>query len=268
MSIQALYTAATGMDSLQSKLDVISNNLANANTTAFKQDRANFEDLLYRHEILPGQQDSNGQLTPTGIEYGYGSRVQSTQTDYTQGSMQQTNGQLDVAIQGIGFFQVLDPSSNSTVYTRAGNFSLNSQGKIVVGSATVGRLLQPEITIPPDAQQISISPQGIVSYKQPSSNQLTQAGTVQLATFINPQGLIKLGDNMYGSTESSGTATVNTPGQVGMGTLQQSFLEGSNVQPVQQLIDLITTQRSFELNSQAVQAGDQIMQLVNNLRHS
>ncbi len=268
MSIQALYTAATGMESLQSKLDVISNNLANVNTTAFKQDRANFEDLMYRHETLPGQLDSAGQLTPTGVEYGYGSKVQSTQTDFTQGSIQQTGGEFDVAIQGNGFFQVTDPATSALVYTRSGNFSLNAQGKIVVGSATVGRVLEPQITIPADATEVSIGSQGVVSYKQPGNNQLQQAGTIQMANFINPQGLLKIGDNMYAPTEASGTATSGLPGAVGLGTLQQKFLETSNVQPVQQLIDLITTQRSFELNSQAIQAGDQILQQIANLRRA
>jgi flagellar basal-body rod protein FlgG len=266
MSIQALYTAATGMESLQQKLDVISNNLANVNTTAFKQDRANFEDLFYRNEVLPGLQDSNGNLTPTGIAFGTGSRVQSTQTDYTQGSFQQTGQQYDVAIQGNGFFQVIDPVSGNTLYTRAGNFSVNANGQIVAGSASVGRLLEPQVTIPQDTTAVSISPQGVVSVQQANNPQMQVLTTLQLARFINPQGLLKLGDNLYQQTDASGNPIQAQPGSTGMGTLQQNFLESSNVQPVQQLIDLITTQRSFELNSQAINAGDQILQDIANLR--
>ena len=266
MSIQALYTAATGMESLQSKLDVIANNLANVNTTAFKQDRANFEDLFYRNEVLPGQKDSEGNLTPTGIAFGTGSRVESTQTDYTQGTFQQTGEQYDVAIQGNGFFQVTDPITQSTLYTRSGNFSVNANGQIVVGSATMGRLLDPAITIPQDAVAVTISPQGQVSVQQANNPQLQQVGQITLGRFINPQGLLKVGDNLYQQTDASGAVTQATPGTTGMGTLQQNVLEASNVQPVQQLIDLITTQRSFELNSQAINAGDQILQSIANLR--
>ncbi len=266
MSIQALYTAATGMESLQQKLDVIANNLANVNTTAFKQDRANFEDLFYRNEVLPGLQDSGGNFTPTGIAFGTGARVESTQSDFRQGSFQQTGQQLDVAIAGNGFFKVTDPITQGPLYTRAGNFSINANGQLVIGSATVGRLLEPNITIPPDATQISISSQGIVSVQQANNPQMQQVGTITLSRFINPQGLLKLGDNLYQQTDASGSPTDAQPGTTGMGTLQQNVLEASNVQPVQQLIDLITTQRSFELNSQAINAGDQILQDIANLR--
>ncbi len=211
MSVQALYTAATGMDSMQSQLQVIANNLANSQTTAFKESRANFEDLFYRQEKFPGIQDSGGNYTPTGIATGTGSRVQSTQVDFTQGSLQQTGGSLDVAIQGNGFFQVKDPSG-SIYYTRAGNFSRNAQGAIVVGSANIGRLLEPSITIPADATAITISTAGVVSYQVPGNQQLTQAGTFQLASFINPQGLLQIGENLYQETEASGAATTAAPG--------------------------------------------------------
>ncbi len=267
MSIQALYTAATGMESLQSKLDVIANNLANVNTTAFKQGRANFEDLIYRQEVLPGAKDSAGNPTPLGIAFGLGSEVQSTQNDFTQGAPTQTGRPLDVAIQGDGFFQVTDPSG-TILYSRAGNFSVNANNQLVVGSATTGRLLDPAVTIPADATQVSISPQGQISVTQGTNPNLQQIAQMQMARFVNPQGLLNLGDNLYGATEASGTAQVGVPGQNGLGTLLQNNLEASNVQPVQQLIDLITTQRSFELNSQAIQAGDQILQDIANLRRS
>lgn len=265
MSIQTLYTAATGMEALETKLEVIANNLANVNTTAFKRDRANFEDLFYRQDVLPGAQDSAGQFTPTGVYTGLGTRVSSTQTDYQQGAFEHTGKQLDVAIEGDGFFQVTDPSGE-ILYSRAGNFSINANGQLTMGSASIGRLLEPPITIPQDATDISISAEGIVEVRQPGTPNLTQVGQIQLAKFINPDGLMKLGDNLYRETVASSTATLENPGTNGTGFLRQNSLESSNVEPVQELIDLITTQRSFELNSQAVQAGDQILQLVANLR--
>ena len=161
---------------------------------------------------------------------------------------------------------MIDPVSQSTVYTRAGNFSVNANGQIVVGSASVGRLLEPQVTIPQDTTAISISPQGVVSVQQANNPQMQVLTTLQLARFINPQGLLKLGDNLYQQTDASGNPIQGQPGTTGFGTLQQNFLESSNVQPVQQLIDLITTQRSFELNSQAINAGDQILQDIANLR--
>ena len=264
MSVQTLYSAATGMTSLQTKLDVIANNLANLETTAFKRDRANFEDLFYRHEKFPGDQDSAGQYTPTGIQIGLGSRVSSVQDDFKQGAFKQTGNPLDVAVEGIGFFQVLDPSGQ-TYYTRAGNLAVNANGNLVTGSAETGRLLQPAITIPIDAVGITISPEGVVSVRQPASNQMQQLGQLQLASFINPQGLLKRGENLYAETDSSGAPTLGNPGINGMGLLRQNSLEASNVEPVTELIDLITTQRSFELNSQAVRAGDQMLQTVANL---
>lgn len=265
MSIQTLYTAATGMSSMEQKLDVIANNLANLETTAFKKDRANFEDLFYRNPILPGAQDTAGQYTPTGVHIGLGSTVSSVQADFRQGAFRQTGNELDVVIEGRGFFQVLDPNG-TTYYTRAGNFSKNSNGNLVMGSANIGRLLQPPITIPEDATGISISAEGVVSVRQPGNQQMSQVGTIELASFINPQGLLKMGENLYSETDASGAPTLGNPGQDGMGLLRQSSLEASNVEPVTELIDLITTQRSFELNSQAVKAGDEILQTVANLR--
>lgn len=265
MSIQTLYTAATGMTSLQTKLDVIANNLANVETTGFKRDRANFEDLFYHHEKLPGTQDSSGQLTAVGTQIGLGSRVSSTQSDFTQGAFKETGRELDVAIEGKGFFQVQDPSGR-TYYTRAGNLSLNRDGAMVMGSASTGRLLQPPITVPQDAMEIAISADGIVSVRQSTSQNLSQIGQIELATFVNPEGLLKLGENLYAETDASGAPILANPGQDGMGQVQQNMLEASNVEPVQELIDLITTQRSFEMNSQTIKAGDELMQTVANLR--
>jgi flagellar basal-body rod protein FlgG len=264
MGVQTIYTAATGMNSMQTKLNTISNNLANVETTAFKASRTNFEDLLYRYEKLPGSEDASGQYAPHGIAIGLGSRVSSIQPDFSQGSLVTTGRQLDVAIQGGGFFQALDPSGQ-TYYTRAGNFARNSNGNMVFGSATTGRLLQPPIVIPPDASDIVISPDGTVSVRQPNNQQLSQIGKIELAHFINPEGLIQQGENMVAESQASGSPVLGTPGQDGMGTLQQSALEHSNVDPVSSLIDLISTQRSFEMNSQAVKVGDSMMQIVNSM---
>jgi flagellar basal-body rod protein FlgG len=272
MSIQALYSAATGMSAMETKLDVIANNLANVQTTAFKQSRVNFEDLLYRNETLPGALDSSQQRTSTGVAIGTGTKVESTQMNLSQGNLTATGNALDVAIQGPGFFQVQDPSGN-LYYTRAGNFALNPDGKLCVGSASIGRLVNPQspITIPQGATNIQISPEGLVTYlpaNSGSSNAATQAGQITLALFMNPQGLLQMGENLYGETESSGTPQLANPAQQGRGTLVQNNLEASNADPVQSLIDLITTQRSFEFNSQMINAGDQILQLVANLRRS
>ncbi len=265
MSVQTLYTAATGMEALQTKLDVIANNLANVNTTAFKKDRANFEDLFYRTKQVPGALDASGNPTPTGTQVGLGTRIESVQTDFRQGAFLQTGRNLDIAIQGDGFLQVNDPTGE-TLFTRAGNLDINANGQLVIASAGIGRVLQPAISIPTNATEISISDDGFVRYRQQGNQTLQQAGQINLAIFQNPDGLLKLGDNLFARTDASNQPIVGTPGQQGIGFLRQGTLEASNVEPVQELIDLITTQRSFELNSQTVQAGDQILQLIANLR--
>lgn len=266
MSVQSLYTAATGMDAMQTKLDVVANNLANINTTGFKRDRANFQDLLYRDQVLPGMLDAQQNPTPTGITIGLGARVQSTQSDFRQGTLQDTGRNLDVAIEGRGFLKVLDPTSQQPFYSRAGNLDINANGQLVVGSALTGRLLDPPINIPTDATEIVINPTGQVMVRLPGQTNLQQQGDIQLSTFINPDGLLKMGENMYSATDASGAETLGQPGQNGVGVLRQNSLEASNVEPVKELIDLITTQRGFELNSQAIQAGDQVLQQIANLR--
>lgn len=265
MSIQTLYTAATGMEALETKLDVIANNMANVNTTGFKKDRANFEDLFYRQHRLPGAEDADGNRTSTGIDVGLGVRVSSMQADFDQGAFQNTDNQLDFAIEGDGFFEVQNPNGDN-YYTRAGNFGINANGDLVLGSAHQGWLVEPSINIPENATDVTVSADGTVSYRTNDSINLTQAGQLQLANFINPDGLLKLGDNLFQATDASGQPQQNNPGQQGLGFIRQGFLEASNVEPVTELIDLISTQRAFELNSQVVQAGDQIMQIVANLR--
>ena len=266
MSVQTLYSAATGMSAMETKLDVIANNLANIETTGFKRSRPNFEDLFYRHYKLPGAQDSTGNYTATGISVGLGTRISSTQANLEQGAFSQTERDLDVAIEGKGFFTVIDPATGETQYTRSGNFSLNADGQMVLGSASTGRLLEPSIAIPDDATGIEISAQGTVSVQQPGNTAMTVVGEIELATFVNPEGLLRLGENLFAETDSSGPATTAIPGESGLGVLRQGSLEASNVEPVTELIDLITTQRAFEMNSQAVQVGDEMMQLVANLR--
>jgi len=264
MSVQTLYTAATGMEALETKLDVIANNMANINTTGFKKDRANFEDLFYRQNKLPGSIDADGNLTSTGVEVGLGTRVSSTQTNHGQGALQTTENPLDLAIEGDGFFEVT--TANGEYYSRAGNFGINAEGNLVLGSAHTGWLLNPPINIPLDAVDIVVSSNGDVQYRTSGQTALQSAGQIQLSTFINPDGLLKLGDNLYQESAASGTPNQDNPGNPGFGVLAQGALEASNVEPVQELIDLITTQRAFELNSQVVQAGDQIMQVAANLR--
>ena len=265
MSVQTLYTAATGMEALETKLDVIANNLANVNTVSFKKGRANFEDLIYRDHVLPGAEDDGGGLTAVGTSVGLGTRVSSVQADFRQGALQPTNRELDVAIEGMGFLPVADPSGD-TLYTRAGNLNVNANGELVLGSDAVGRRIEPTITIPPDATKISITADGRVLVQQPGSQTLQEQGQIQLASFINPEGLLRVGENLYAQTDASNTPVLGNPTQDNFGRLRQGALEASNVEPVQELIDLITTQRSFELNSQAVQAGDQVLQLIANLR--
>ncbi|TWT42686.1 flagellar basal-body rod protein FlgG [Botrimarina hoheduenensis] len=265
MSLQSLYTAATGMHAMETKLDVIANNLANTSTTGFKKDRANFEDLFYRQERLPGSTDADSNITPTGIEVGLGVRVSSTQSDFDQGSFQQTGNQLDFAIEGDGFFEV-QGLNGEQLYTRAGNFGLNANGELVLGSAHTGFRLQPNITIPPNATGVLVTADGSISFSTSENPEYTQLGQLQLTTFINPDGLLKMGDNLFRPTEASGNAVQSLPGQLGVGLIRQGSLEASNVDPTTELIDLINTQRSFELNSQVVRAGDEVMELIANLR--
>ena len=265
MSVRALHSAATGMSANLFSLDVIANNLANSGTTAFKRSRANFEDLFYEQIKLPGNQNTQqGTLTPTGIAVGLGARVSSTQVDYSGGNFLETGAPLDLAIAGDGFFQINDGSQ--IVYSRSGVFSLDDTGTIVLTSADQSRPLQPTITIPQDATDITISGEGIVAYLLPGATEVTQAGQIQLARFINPEGLIQLGQNLYQESNASGTPLIGNPGTESRGLVRQGFLEGSNVEPVRELVDLIKTQRNFELNSQAIQAADQALQLLANLR--
>jgi flagellar basal-body rod protein FlgG len=260
--IRALYSAASGMTAQQLNVDNIAHNLANANTTGFKTRRAQFQDLLYQSIVQPGAAAGQQTVVPTGLQLGLGTRVSSNEIIFTQGSFSQTNNPLDLVIQGRGFFQVRQPSGE-LAYTRAGSFHLDRDGNLVTGE---GNPLEPQITIPADAQAISIAQDGTVSYTQPGQTSAQQAGQVQLANFPNPAGLNSLGGNLYAATDASGDPTVGAPGgQEGLGTVMQGYVEQSNVSVVEEFINLIVAQRGYEANSKVVQAADQMYQQVNNL---
>ena len=259
-----MYAAASGMEANMFQLDNVANNVANAATTGFKSQRVNFEDLFYEVYKVPGTPDSQGVNTPVGVLVGLGTKVQSTELNFTQGALEQTGQELDVAIVGEGFFSVND--GLQTVYTRAGNLTKNSEGTLVVASADKGRPLEPAINIPPDAISVGISSEGIVTAQLPGQQAPQNLGTIQMAQFINPQGLVQLGENVYAESAASGTPLVGNPGLEGRGVLRQGFLEQSNVEPVKELVDLIKTQRNVELNSQVLQAADSMLQLLGQLR--
>ena len=248
---------------MEKKLNTISNNLANVETTAYKKQRCNFEDLFYDNLRYPGSQDVLGDFAATGIAIGVGTRVTSIQSDFSMGSITETGRDLDVAIGGEGFFQCTDPFTNEIFYTRAGNFSLNPEGTLVIGSSHTGRPVEPIVTIPPNAQKVQIDDSGYIWIVQNGDvQQLQNIGQLELATFVNPEGLLRVGENMYRETEASGVATTNNPGAFGTGILKPQHLEMSNVSPISELIDMITSQRAYELNSKSTQTGDQILQAV------
>ena len=260
--IRALYSAASGMTAQQLNVDNIAHNLANANTTGFKTRRAQFQDLLYQSVVQPGAAAGQQTVVPTGLQLGLGTRASSNEIIFTQGNFSQTNNPLDLVIQGRGFFQVRMPSGE-LAYTRAGSFHLDRDGNLVTGD---GNPIEPQITIPADAQAISIAQDGTVSYTQPGQTSAQQAGQIQLANFPNPAGLNSLGGNLYTPTDASGDPTVGAPGgQEGLGTVMQGYTENSNVSVVEEFINLIVSQRAYEANSKVVQAADQMYQQVNNL---
>ena len=257
---QALWAAKTGLDAQQTKMAVVSNNLANVNTTGFKQGRAVFEDLLYQNVRQAGGQSSQDTQLPSGMNLGTGVRVVATEKLFTQGSVLQTGNAMDVAINGRGFLQVLLPDG-TLGYTRDGSFQINSQGQLVTAS---GYIVQPGITIPDAAQTVTIGQDGVVSVRLAGQAGTSQVGTLETADFLNPVGLQPIGENLYLETASSGTAQAGTPGLNGLGTLIQGALEGSNVNVVSELVSMIETQRAYEMNSKAISTNDQMMQYLNN----
>ncbi|MFT4561026.1 MAG: flagellar basal-body rod protein FlgG [Gammaproteobacteria bacterium] len=254
----ALHIAKTGLDALQTRMSVISNNLANVGTTGYKKSRASFEDLLYETVSQPGGSTSQNTELPSGLMLGTGVRTVSTEKIFTQGSLTRTESSLDVAIQGRGFLQILLPDG-ATAYTRDGSFSINSQGQVVTSS---GYELDPSLTVPAQTLSLTIGADGTVTAQTAGSTATTQIGSLQLADFINPQGLQAVGQNLFKETVASGSPQASTPGLNGLGTLIQGSLEASNVNVVEELVNMIETQRSYEMNSKAIQTVDEMLQFV------
>ncbi|MEN3112160.1 flagellar basal-body rod protein FlgG [Uliginosibacterium paludis] len=259
--IRALWVARTGLDAQQTHLDVISNNLANVSTNGFKRARAVFEDLLYQTVRQPGAQSSQTTQIPSGLQIGTGVRPVASERIQTQGNLQQTGNSLDMAIQGSGFFQVQLPDG-TTAYTRDGSFQRDSQGQLVTSS---GYVVQPAITIPSDALSITVGKDGTVSVSQPGQVAATQIGTIQVANFVNPGGLLSTGENLFLETPSSGAPTVSTPGTNGTGVINQNYVETSNVNVAEELVSMIEAQRAYELNSRVVTTADQMLSKLTNL---
>lgn len=258
--LRALYSSASGMQSQQTNLDVIANNLANVSTNGFKKSKPEFQDLLYTSSRAAGADAGAGNQVPAGIDVGHGSRLVSTAKIFTQGELTKVDGMLNVAISGEGFFEVQMPDGNKA-YTRDGSFQVDKDGRVVTND---GMVVQSGFgVIPVGTTDVTISRSGQVTLK----NGVTQTGTfnLQLSRFVNPAGLKPLGGNLYSETEASGTAEAGNPGENGFGKLEQGFLEGSNVKVVEEMVNLILAQRAYEVNSKAVQAADEMMQLSNNL---
>jgi flagellar basal-body rod protein FlgG len=259
---RALYTAASGMQTQELNLENVANNLANGSTTGFRSRRVQFSDLIYQNMILPGAASTQQSTYPTGLQIGLGSRTASSEILQSQGDFNTTGNPLDLAIQGQGFFQIQLPTGE-LAYTRSGEFHLDQTGIIVTAD---GYQLQPAITIPPNATNITIGTDGTVSVQLPGQQQAQQVGTIQLATFANPGGLNNIGQNLLLETTASGNAITGTPGgSEGLGTIQQGSLENSNVDVVNEFIQMILAQRSYEANSRVVHAADQMFQTVNGL---
>jgi flagellar basal-body rod protein FlgG len=260
--IRALYSAGSGMAAEQMNLDNIANNLANANTTGFKMRRTQFQDLLYQNLIQPGAAAGSQTVVPSGLQIGLGTRPSSNEIIFAQGNFQSTDNPLDLVIQGKGFFQVRRPDG-TLAYTRAGNFQLDRDGNLVTGD---GDPTEPQITIPAQAQSITIAADGTVSYTQPGQTASQVAGQIQLANFANPAGLNSVGKTLFTPTDASGEPTVGIPGgQEGLGTLLQGYIEQSNVSVVDEFVNMIVTQRAYEANSKVVKAADEMYQEVNNI---
>ena len=258
--MRALWIAKTGLDAQQTRMSVVANNLANVNTTGFKRDRAMFEDLLYQVIRQPGAQSSENTQLPTGLLIGTGVRTTATEKLFSQGNLVQTENSLDVAIEGRGFLEILLPDG-SVAYTRDGSLQLDSDGQIVTPS---GYAVQPGLTIPDNTQSITIGKDGTISVLVAGDSAPTTLGNFQLVDFINPSGLSSLGGNLYVETAASGSPQSGTPGDDGLGTLIQGSLETSNVNVVEELVNMIETQRAYEINSKAISTSDEMLRFLNN----
>ena len=259
--IRSLYIAKTGLDAQQTQLDVISHNLANVSTSGFKRSRAVFEDMLYQTVREPGAQSTQQTTLPSGLQIGTGARAVATTRIHTQGNLSQTGNALDLAVQGDGFFQIQQPDG-TTAYTRDGSFHRDAQGQIVNSN---GMTLTPALTIPANALAVTVGQDGTVTYTTQGAATSTTLGTIQLATFINPAGLSSQGQNIYTETAASGTASTGTPGTNGLGLLNQGYVETSNVNVAEELVNMIQAQRAYELNSKAITTSDQMLQRLTQL---
>lgn len=260
--IRSLYTAATGMDAQQTRMDTIANNLANANTTGFKKSTADFEDLLSETIRSPGEPLPNGGSAPIPLQVGLGVRTASATRTFTQGDMSMTNNAFDLAIEGPGLFRVLRPNGEIG-YTRAGNLRVDADGRLVTHR---GELVDPLISVPKDATSFTVASDGLVTAKVPGQLTPVELGRIELANFVNPAGLESLGGNIYAESAASGQPIVARPGENGLGSLAQGYLEGSNVKAVEEMVNMITTQRSYEINSKVIQTADQMLQRLTSIR--
>ena len=258
--IRALWTASSGMQSQQVNMDVIANNLANVNSSGFKKSRADFQDILYQTNRVAGTSTNGGEV-PTGVQIGLGSRVAAVQKVFTTGDFQQTENELDVAIEGPGFFQVSLPDG-SDAFTRSGALKKDSTGRLVTSD---GYPLIPEVVIPENTTSIAISESGRVEVMLDGENEATEVGNIQLVRFGNPGGLNSLGRNMYAETSTTGAPVTGTPGEDGFGTLTQGFLEGSNVNIMEEMVNMIAGQRAYEVNSKAIKTADEMLQMTSGL---
>lgn len=268
MAVLAMQSAASGLKALNTQLDVIANNLANINTTGYKASRANFQDLMYIERAQPGVENANGDQRPTGLYVGLGVKVSGTQVNFEQGSQLSTGNPYDLMINGPGFFRVGVEDrlgANGIAYTRAGNFTLNADGELVLANDQ-GRRLDPIINIPEDATDVTIQSDGRVLVLQPGNAEPTEVGQIQISTFVNPTGLKQVGENLFAETAASGPPIDGNPGEESRGTLLQNILETSNVDPTRELIDMIRTQRAFEMNSNSIRAADDTLRAVAQLR--
>jgi flagellar basal-body rod protein FlgG len=260
--LRTLWIAASGMQAQTLNIDVIANNLANVNSAGFKRSRADFQDLLYETLRPAGSPSSEGNQIPTGIQIGHGTRPVAVQKIFLQGDYQLTQNELDLAIEGNGFFQVTLPNGE-TAYTRSGAFKLDSEGRIVTSD---GFLMEPEITIPTDATMVTVGTDGTVSILRAGQIEPDEIGTLQLAKFANPAGLKSIGRNLFQPSVASGDAVTGTAGEDGFGTIAQGYLEMSNVNVVEEMVNMITAQRAYEINSKAIQAADEMLQMANNVK--